>query len=230
MEYQRGTSKEALTVAEYDNQQSDDSTNAQADIYNDVSDEQKNWQRQLNRAREQNKELLKGYLELGETKAALTRVEGAVESLIDHFAQTGYDDSPLTGVKDSLSQQRQADTSMLMHRTQIADILHDKDSTWDAEQMAEARTKWDSGDYAGALSSVQSAFAQPVENIDAEVERRVQERLREAGRGVDSGSSVSAGTRRMTLTDAESVSPGMSDDQLAAHADSVLDQFFSRRN
>ena len=217
-------------MAEYDNQQSDDSTNAQADIYNDVSDEQKNWQRQLNRAREQNKELLKGYLELGETKAALTRVEGAVESLIDHFAQTGYDDSPLTGVKDSLSQQRQADTSMLMHRTQIADILHDKDSTWDAEQMAEARTKWDSGDYAGALSSVQSAFAQPVENIDAEVERRVQERLREAGRGGDSGSSVSAGTRRMTLTDAESVSPGMSDDQLAAHADSVLDQFFSRRN
>ena len=217
-------------MAEYDNQQSDDSTNAQADIYNDVSDEQKNWQRQLNRARAQNKELLKGYLELGETKAALTRVEGAVESLIDHFAQTGYDDSPLTGVKDSLSQQRQADTSMLMHRTQIADILHDKDSTWDAEQMAEARTKWDSGDYAGALSSVQSAFAQPVENIDAEVERRVQERLREAGRGVDSGSSVSAGTRRMTLTDAESVSPGMSDDQLAAHADSVLDQFFSRRN
>ena len=217
-------------MAEYDNQQSDDSTNAQADIYNDVSDEQKNWQRQLNRAREQNKELLKGYLELGETKAALTRVEGAVESLIDHFAQTGYDDSPLTGVKDSLSQQRQADTSMLMHRTQIADILHDKDSTWDAEQMAEARTKWDSGDYAGALSSVQSAFAQPVENIDAEVERRVQERLREAGRGVDSGSSVSAGTRRMTLTDAESVSPGMSDDQLAAHGDSVLDQFFSRRN
>ena len=217
-------------MAEYDNQQSDDSTNAEADIYNDVSDEQKNWQRQLNRAREQNKELLKGYLELGETKAALTRVEGAVESLIDHFAQTGYDDSPLTGVKDSLSQQRQADTSMLMHRTQIADLLHDKDSTWDAEQMAEARTKWDSGDYAGALSSVQSAFAQPVENIDAEVERRVQERLREAGRGVDSGSSVSAGTRRMTLTDAESVSPGMSDDQLAAHADSVLDQFFSRRN
>ena len=217
-------------MAEYDNQQSDDSTNAQADIYNDVSDEQKNWQRQLNRAREQNKELLKGYLELGETKAALTRVEGAVESLIDHFAQTGSDDSPLTGVMDSLSQQRQADTSMLMHRTQIADILHDKDSTWDAEQMAEARTKWDSGDYAGALSSVQSAFAQPVENIDAEVERRVQERLREAGRGVDSGSSVSAGTRRMTLTDAESVSPGMSDDQLAAHADSVLDQFFSRRN
>ena len=216
-------------MAEYDNQQSDDSTNAQADIYDDVSDEQKNWQRQLNRAREQNKELLKGYLELGETKAALTRVEGAVESLIDHFAQTGYDDSPLTGVKDSLSQQRQADTSMLMHRTQIADILHDKDSTWDAEQMAEARTKWDSGDYAGALSSVQSAFAQPVENIDAEVARRVQERLREAGRGVDSGSSVSAGTRRMTLTDAESVSPGMSDDQLAAHADSVLDQFFSRR-
>ena len=217
-------------MAEYDNQQSDDSTNAEADIYNDVSDEQKTWQRQLNRAREQNKELLKGYLELGETKAALTRVEGAVESLIDHFAQTGYDDSPLTGVKDSLSQQRQADTSMLMHRTQIADLLHDKDSTWDAEQMAEARTKWDSGDYAGALSSVQSAFAQPVENIDAEVERRVQERLREAGRGVDSGSSVSAGTRRMTLTDAESVSPGMSDDQLAAHADSVLDQFFSRRN
>ena len=217
-------------MAEYNEIQNSDSTNAEADIYNDVSDEQKNWQRQLNRAREQNKELLKGYLELGETKAALTRVEGAVESLIDHFAQTGYDDSPLTGVKDSLSQQRQADTSMLMHRTQIADLLHDKDSTWDAEQMAEARTKWDSGDYAGALSSVQSAFAQPVENIDAEVERRVQERLREAGRGVDSGSSVSAGTRRMTLTDAESVSPGMSDDQLAAHADSVLDQFFSRRN
>ena len=230
MEYQRGTSKEALTVAEYEANQDSNSTNAEADIYDGVSDEQKTWQRQLNRAREQNKELLKGYLELGETKAALSRVEGAVESLIDHFAQSGYDDSPLTGVKDSLSQQRQADTSMLMHRTQIADILHDKDSTWDAEQMAEARTKWDSGDYAGALSSVQSAFAQPVENIDAEVERRVQERLREAGRGVDSGSSVSAGTRRMTLTDAESVSPGMSDDQLAAHADSVLDQFFSRRN
>ena len=227
MEYQRGTSKEALTVAEYDNQQSDDSTNAEADIYNDVSDEQKNWQRQLNRAREQNKELLKGYLELGETKAALTRVEGAVESLIDHFAQTGYDDSPLTGVKDSLSQQRQADTSMLMHRTQIADLLHDKDSTWDAEQMAEARTKWDSGDYAGALSSVQSAFAQPVENIDAEVERRVQERLREAGRGVDSGSSVSAGTKRMTLADAD-MSSSMSESEMKAHADMVLDQFFRR--
>ena len=212
-------------MAEYDNQQSDDSTNAQADIYNDVSDEQKNWQRQLNRAREQNKELLKGYLELGETKAALTRVEGAVESLIDHFAQTGYDDSPLTGVKDSLSQQRQADTSMLMHRTQIADILHDKDSTWDAEQMAEARTKWQAGDHAGALASVQSAFAQPVENIDEEVERRVQERLREAGRGVDSGSSTAAGSRRLTLNDAN-ISPGMSDAEMKARADSVLDQFF----
>ena len=212
-------------MAEYDNQQSDDSTNAEADIYNDVSDEQKNWQRQLNRAREQNKELLKGYLELGETKAALTRVEGAVESLIDHFAQTGYDDSPLTGVKDSLSQQRQKDTSMLMHRTQIADVLHDNDATWDGEQMNEARTKWDAGDHAGALTTVQSTFSQPVEDIDAEVERRVADRLREAGRGVDSGSSTAAGRKRMTVGDA-GMSSSMSDAEMKSHADSVLDQFF----
>ena len=226
MEYLRGTSKEALTVAEYDDSNQDSSsTNAQADIADGVSDEQKNWQRQLNRARDQNKELLKGYLELGETKAALSRVEGAVESLVDHFAQSGYDDSPLTGVKDSLSQQRQKDTSMLMHRTQIADVLHDNDSTWDGEQMAEARAKWQAGDHAGALASVQSAFAQPVENIDDEVERRVQERLREAGRGVDSGSSTAAGSRRLTLNDAN-ISPGMSDAEMKARADSVLDQFF----
>ena len=226
MEYLRGTSKEALTVAEYDDSNQDSSsTNAQADIADGVSDEQKNWQRQLNRARDQNKELLKGYLELGETKAALSRVEGAVESLVDHFAQSGYDDSPLTGVKDSLSQQRQKDTSMLMHRTQIADVLHDNDSTWDGEQMAEARAKWQAGDHAGALASVQSAFAQPVENIDDEVERRVQERLREAGRGVDSGSSTAAGSRRLTLNDAN-ISSGMSDAEMKARADSVLDQFF----
>ena len=226
MEYLRGTSKEALTVAEYDDSSQDSSsTNAQADIADGVSDEQKNWQRQLNRARDQNKELLKGYLELGETKAALSRVEGAVESLVDHFAQSGYDDSPLTGVKDSLSQQRQRDTSMLMHRTQIADVLHDNDSTWDGEQMAEARAKWQAGDHAGALASVQSAFAQPVENIDDEVERRVQERLREAGRGVDSGSSTAAGSRRLTLNDAN-ISSGMSDAEMKARADSVLDQFF----
>ena len=216
-------------MAEYEANQNSNSTNAEADIYDDVSDEQKNWQRQLNRARDQNKELLQGYLELGETKAALSRVEGAVESLIDHFAQSGYEDSPLTGVKDSLSQRRQADTSMLMHRTNIADVLHDNDSTWDSEQMEEARTKWEQGDYAGALSSVQSAFSQPVEDIDAEVERRVSERLREGGREVDSGSSVSAGRKRMTLSDAATVSPGMSDDQLTAHADTVLDQFFRRK-
>ena len=229
MEYQRGTSKEALTVAEYEANQDNNSTNAEADIVDNVSDEQKNWQRQLNRAREQNKELLKGYLELGETKAALSRVEGAVESLIDHFAQSSYDDSPITGVKDSLSQQRQRDTSMLMHRTQIADVLHDNDSTWDSEQMEEARAKWETGDYAGALSSVQSAFSQPVADIDAEVERRVQERLREGGREVDSGSSTGAGQRRMTWGDAANISPGMSEDQLAAHADTVLDQFFRRK-
>ncbi len=176
-------------------------------------------------SKEAHKELLKGYLELGETKAALSRVEGAVESLVDHFAQSGYDDSPLTGVKDSLSQQRQRDTSMLMHRTQIADVLHDNDAAWDGEQMVEARAKWEAGDYAGALASVQSAFAQPVENIDAEVERRVQERLREAGRGVDSGSSTAAGSRRLTLNDAN-ISPGMSDAEMKARADSVLDQFF----
>tara|TARA_R100001244_G_scaffold97826_2_gene73142 strand:+ start:320 stop:1006 length:687 start_codon:yes stop_codon:yes gene_type:complete len=228
MEYQRGTSKEALTVAEYEANQDNNSTNAEADIYDDVSDEQKNWQRQLNRARDQNKELLKGYLELGETKAALSRVEGAVESLIDHFAQSGYEDSPLTGVKDSLSQRRQADTSMLMHRTNIADVLHDNDSTWDSEQMGEARTKWEQGDYAGALSSVQSAFSQPVEDIDVEVERRVSERLREGGREVDSGSSVGAGKKRMTLGDAASMSPGMSESDMKAHADTVLDQFFRR--
>ena len=227
MEYQRGTSKEALTVAEYEANQ-DNSTNAEADIYDDVSDEQKNWQRQLNRAREQNKELLKGYLELGETKAALSRVEGAVESLIDHFAQSGYEDSPLTGVKDSLSQRRQADTSMLMHRTKIANVLHDNDSNWDSEQMEEARTKWEQGDYAGALSSVQSAFSQPVEDIDAEVERRVSERLREGGREVDSGSSVGAGQKRMTLGDA-TISPGMSESEMKAHADTLLDQFFRRK-
>jgi len=216
-------------VAEYnESNQDSSSTNAQADIADGVSDEQKNWQRQLNRARDQNKELLKGYLELGETKAALSRVEGAVESLVDHFAQSGYDDSPLTGVKDSLSQQRQRDTSMLMHRTQIADVLHDNDATWDAEQMAEARTKWESGDHAGALASVQSAFAQPVENIDEEVERRVQERLRESGRGVDSGSSTAAGQRRMTLSDAGNIHPGMSDADLQNHADTILDQFFRR--
>ena len=212
-------------MAEYDEIQNNDSTNAEADIYNDVSDEQKNWQRQLTRAREQNKELLKGYLELGETKAALSRVEGAVESLIDHFAQSSYDDSPLTGVKDSLSQQRQADTSMLMHRNSIADVLHDNDSNWDSEQMQEARTKWDTGDYAGALSSVQSAFSQPVENIDAEVERRVQERLREGGREVDSGSSMSTGKKRMTAADA-GIRPGMTDAEMASHADNLLDQFF----
>ena len=168
-------------MAEYEANQDSNSTNAEADIVDDVSDEQKNWQRQLNRAREQNKELLKGYLELGETKAALSRVEGAVESLIDHFAQSSYDDSPITTVKDSMTQQRQSDTSMLMHRTQIADVLHDNDSTWDSEQMEEARTKWEQGDYAGALNSVQSSFSQPVADIDAEVERRVQERLREGG-------------------------------------------------
>ncbi len=216
-------------MAEYEANQDNNSTNAEADIVDNVSDEQKNWQRQLNRAREQNKELLKGYLELGETKAALSRVEGAVESLIDHFAQSSYDDSPITGVKDSLSQQRQRDTSMLMHRTQIADVLHDNDSTWDSEQMEEARAKWETGDYAGALSSVQSAFSQPVADIDAEVERRVQERLREGGREVDSGSSTGAGQRRMTWGDAANISPGMSEDQLAAHADTVLDQFFRRK-
>ena len=112
-------------MAEYEANQDSNSTNAEADIYDGVSDEQKGWQRQLNRAREQNKELLKGYLELGETKAALSRVEGAVESLIDHFAQSSYGDAPITSVKDSMAQQRQMDTSMLMHRTQIADVLHD---------------------------------------------------------------------------------------------------------
>ena len=117
---------------------------------------------------------------------------------------------------------------MLMHRTQIADVLHDNDSTWDGEQMAEARTKWEQGDHAGALAAVQSAFAQPVEDIDAEVERRVNDRLREAGRGVDSGSSLAAGSRRMTLEDAIPPS-GMSDADLVAHADTVLDQFFNRR-
>ena len=215
-------------MAEYENQQSDNSTNAEADIYDGVSDEQKGWQRQLNRARDQNKELLKGYLELGETKAALSRVEGAVESLIDHFAQSSYEDSPITGVKDSLSQQRQRDTSMLMHRTQIADVLHDNDATWDGEQMQEARTKWEAGDHAGALSSVQSAFSQPVEDIDTEVERRVAERLREAGRGGDTGSSTAAGGRRMTAADAMNIHPGMTDAQMASHADNLLDQFFRR--
>ena len=215
-------------MAEYEANQDSNSTNAEADIYDGVSDEQKGWQRQLNRARDQNKELLKGYLELGETKAALSRVEGAVESLIDHFAQSGYDDSPLTGVKDSLSQQRQSDTSMLMHRTKIADVLHDNDSTWDSEQMEEARTKWEQGDYAGALGSVQTAFSQPVADIDEEVERRVQERLREGGREVDSGSSMGAGQKRMTLADAD-MSPGMSESEMRAHADTVLDQFFRRK-
>ena len=228
MEYQRGTSKEALTVAEYEANQDNSSTNAEADIYDGVSDEQKGWQRQLNRARDQNKELLKGYLELGETKAALSRVEGAVESLIDHFAQSGYDDSPLTGVKDSLSQQRQSDTSMLMHRTKIADVLHDNDSTWDSEQMEEARTKWEQGDHAGALTSVQSAFSQPMGDIEAEIEQRVQERLRQGGRDVDSGSSMGAGQKRMTVQQAGDVSPNMSDEDMRTHADTVLDQFFRR--
>jgi hypothetical protein len=118
---------------------------------------------------------------------------------------------------------------MLMHRTNIADVLHDNDSTWDSEQMGEARTKWEQGDYAGALSSVQSAFSQPVEDIDAEVERRVSERLREGGREVDSGSSVGAGQKRMTLGDAASMSPGMSESDMKAHADTVLDQFFRRK-
>jgi len=215
-------------VAEYQANQESSSTNAEADIYDGVSDEQKGWQRQLNRAREQNKELLKGYLELGETKATLSRVEGAVESLIDHFAQSSYGESPITGVKDSMAQQRQMDTSMLMHRTQIADVLHDNDSNWDSEQMEEARTKWDAGDHAGALTSVQSAFSQPVADIDTEVERRVQERLREGGREVDSGSSVGAGQKRMTLGDAANISPGMSEADMKAHADTVLDQFFRR--
>ena len=215
-------------MAEYEANQDSNSTNAEADIYDGVSDEQKTWQRQLNRAREQNKELLKGYLELGETKAALSRVEGAVESLIDHFAQSSYGDSPITGVKDSMTQQRQADTSQLMHRSQIIDILYDNDSNWDSEQMEEARTKWDAGDHAGALTSVQSAFSQPVADIDTEVERRVQERLREGGREVDSGSSVGAGQKRMTLGDAANISPGMSEADMKAHADTVLDQFFRR--
>ena len=216
-------------MAEYNEIQNNDSTNAEADIYDGVSDEQKNWQRQLNRAREQNKELLRGYLELGETKAALSRVEGAVESLIDHFAQSSYDDSPLTGVKDSLAQRRESDTSMLMHRDEIAGILHDNDATWDSEQIQEAKTKWSQGDFAGALSSVQSTFSQEVTDIDAEVERRVADRLRESGRGVDAGSSTAAGQRRLTLADAEAVTPGMSDDQMSAHADTVLDQFFNNR-
>jgi len=216
-------------MQQYDNRENSGSTNAEADIYDNVSDEQKNWQRQLNRARDQNKELLKGYLELGETKAALSRVEGAVESLIDHFAQSSYEDSPITGVKDSLSQQRQKDTSMLLHRTQIADVLHDNDATWDAEQMAEARTKWEAGDHAGALSSVQTAFAQPVEDIDAEVERRVADRLREGGRGVDNGSSVAPGSRELTVAEAGYVSPNMSGDDISTHADMVLDQFFRNK-
>ena len=215
-------------MAEYEANQDSNSTNAEADIYDGVSDEQKGWQRQLNRARDQNKELLKGYLELGETKAALSRVEGAVESLIDHFAQSGYDDSPLTGVKDSLSQRRQADTSMLLHRTKIADVLHDNDSTWDSEQMEEARTKWEQGDHAGALTSVQSAFSQPMGDIEAEIEQRVQERLRQGGRDVDSGSSMGAGQKRMTVQQAGDVSPNMSDEDMRTHADTVLDQFFRR--
>ena len=215
-------------MAEYEANQDNGSTNAEADIYDGLSDEQKNWQRQLNRAREQNKELLKGYLELGETNAALSRVEGAVESLIDHFAQGSYEDSPITGVKDSMTQQRQKDTSMLMHRTQIADVLHDNDSNWDSEQMEDARSKWEAGNFEEALSAVQTAFSQPVTDIEAEVEQRVQERLRQGGRDVDSGSSMGAGQRRMTVQQAGDIPPGMSDDEMRTHADTVLDQFFRR--
>ena len=117
---------------------------------------------------------------------------------------------------------------MLMHRNSIADVLHDNDSNWDSEQMEEARTKWDTGDYAGALTSVQSAFSQPVGDIEAEVEQRVQERLRQGGRGVDPGSSMGAGQKRMTVQEAGSISPGLSDEDLKTHADTVLDQFFRR--
>ena len=117
---------------------------------------------------------------------------------------------------------------MLMHRTQIADILHDNESTWDSEQMNEARTKWEQGDHAGALTSVQSAFSQPMGDIEAEIEQRVQERLRQGGRDVDSGSSMGAGQKRMTVQQAGDVSPNMSDEDMRTHADTVLDQFFRR--
>ena len=184
----------------------------------EVSESEKNLQRQLHRAREREKELIRQQLETGTTAATVNRLEDVVLKILERDS----DESEVS----SFQSRKESDTNMLMHRTKVAEILSEKNLAWGDEELATARTKWDAGDYAGAvLDAVQAGGDETsADDIEAEIEKRVTERLREGARAVDTGNSTQSGQKRYTVGDIGDMSPA----ELTENIGEVADQFFKR--
>jgi hypothetical protein len=185
----------------------------------EVPESEKNLQRQLGRAREREKELIQRQLETGTTAATVSRLEDAVISLLEREG----DEEKVS----SLQSRRESDTDMLVSRNKVAEILSEKNLAWGDESLAGARSKWDSGDYTGAiLESMQAGGeTQSADDVEAEIERRVTERLRGDAKGVDTGASTQSGHRRYTIGDLDS----MSVKEMMENEEEIFAQYSSKR-
>lgn len=184
----------------------------------------KKLQTRLNRSNERNKELLRGFLEVGETNRAVARLENALTKILES-SEDG------SGTLEALKKQRDLDTSLVAHRQKVAELLDEHDMGWDDERLVTAREKWKSGDLPGALTEIQKVAGADPSSIEAEVERRLAERLRQGAKTVDKGEAVGTGKgKRLTRGDSEKLwEPGMSLDKARENTDQFLDQFFAKK-
>ena len=176
------------------------------------SKEYKELQRKYEKVRKDKAELAARLAESGiSSSSGLERVESLLETVIEALARpdiVGEQAEQYKNAKLINAKKRELSGRAAKVFGQIQGQLADKDEGWADEKYADARKAFDEGRLEEASQKVKDVLsAQPPEDIESLVDKKVQERLKSLGR-VDTKEGTATSPRALTLDEAKRVDVG----------------------
>ena len=172
------------------------------------SPEFKALQRELEKSRQRNRELMAQVLDQTETAAAIKRLDMAVPKVLEAISKSGGldDTEELPELLKKLDTERSTEVQTRGVRKEVTDLLASADTDWSDPRLADARKAWESGDTARTPELIRKAIASPATDaadlealIEAAVAKRVGKPRVDTNDGAGGGAIPTDKTRLQEL-------------------------------
>jgi hypothetical protein len=185
------------------------------------SDEYKNLQRQLSKAQNIAKEVIRSSVDANAALATAARTE---EMMLSMLEQTDPEAAGEARVK------RQGQMEIVQSQHELTDLLSEHDTDWQDDRLDASRELFNAGDVKGAAAAAHTALdVDPTEDIESRIEQRVREALGVTAGQVDTGQGIASGGGPITPAQAREMMSGHDSDSIIEGATAFLDRIYSKR-
>tara|TARA_Y100000034_G_C6893689_1_gene411592 strand:- start:1994 stop:2599 length:606 start_codon:yes stop_codon:yes gene_type:complete len=180
----------------------------------------KNLQRQLEKARTQNREVVRTAVDANAALATAARTEELMLRFMDS-------ESPDLAKEGRSKRTSQMEDIAAQH--ELTDILAENDVDWQDERLAEARDLWGSGKRKDAVSAAADALGVGEQgNMETVVAEAVRKALGVTAAQVDTGTGVASGSGPITRGAAREMVDGNDSDALIGNAQEFLNRVYTK--